>query len=49
MWLFVIHNKESDTLEFNIWHHHPKKPDYIMGTAELDIERELAKEYFKVN
>lgn len=39
----VLLVKESDTLEFNIWHHHPKKPDYIMGTAELDIERELAK------
>ena len=40
---FYNHLKESDTLQFNIYHYRTKGQDTLIGTAELLIERELDK------
>ena len=39
----VLLVKESDTLQFNIFHYRTKGSDTLLGTAELLIERELDK------
>ena len=35
--------KESDTIVFRIWHYKSKGRDEVLGTAMIDIERELPK------
>ena len=39
----VLLVKESDTLQFNIFHYRTKGSDTLLGTGELLIERELDK------
>lgn len=35
--------KESDTLEFRIWHFREKSADHLIGKIDLDLSEELER------